>query len=235
MRHRKAGRRLDRHSQERTALFRNLTMSLFERFGTKHEFVLTSVAKAKEVRGFCERIVTLGMKARRELDAAAKLAGLGSAEDLRKQHVESEKNFAESMKDKPEETRKRFNEHLSRSLHYRRMVLERLGSTTTPKHRSFEFRDAAPRHLRAVAVLMDKIAPRFIARAEENPKNAGGYTRVLKTARGVKGDGSTRALWGFVGGPGPQAQAPEGEANAEAKAPAEKKVEKKAKAASGLR
>src|SRR3954466_10963423 len=91
MRHRKHGRKLDRHSQERKALFRTMTMSLFERFGTKHEFILTSIAKAKEVRGFAEPLITLAMKTRLELDAAAKVAGAASPEDLKKLHVESKK------------------------------------------------------------------------------------------------------------------------------------------------
>lgn len=198
-RHRRAGRRLDRASQEYVALLRNMTMSLFERFGTNHEFILTSIAKAKEVRSFAEKIVTLGIKCRRELDQAAKIAGTEDAAALRKLHEESKKSFTKMFEGKPEETRKKFREHLDRSLHYRRLIIQRLGSTTTPTHRAFEFRDAAPRHERAVAMLVDKIAPRFIARADENPKAAGGYTRVLKTSQWVKGDGSTKALWGFVG------------------------------------
>jgi len=45
MRHRKAGKKLDRRDQERVALYRNLTISLIERFGTPKEYILTSVAK----------------------------------------------------------------------------------------------------------------------------------------------------------------------------------------------
>ena len=198
-RHRRAGRRLDRHSTERLALFRNMTMSLVERFGTNKEFILTSIAKAKEARKFAERLVTMAIKCRKELEAAAKIAGNANAEDLRKSHEEAKKSFTKAMEGKPEETRKKFREHLDRSLHYRRLIIERLGSTTTPTHRAFEFRDAAPRHERVVTALVDKVAPRFIARAEENPKAVGGYTRILKTSEWVKGDGSTKALWGFVG------------------------------------
>jgi ribosomal protein L17 len=176
-----------------------MTMSLFERFGTNHEFILTSIAKAKEARGFAERIITLGIKCRRELDQAAKIIGAADAIALRTQHVESSANFKQAMEGQPDEKKKKFREHLDRSLHYRRQIIERLGSTTTPRHRAFEFRNQPPRHERAVKMLVEKIAPRFIARADENPKNAGGYTRVLKTAQWVKGDGSTKALWGFVG------------------------------------
>jgi ribosomal protein L17 len=174
-------------------------MSLFERFGTKTEYVLTTVAKAKEARGFAERIVTLGMKARAELDAAARAAGLASAEELTKAHVESDKNYAGWIADRPAEAQKKFKEHLARSLHYRRLIIQRLGTCQTPAYRSSDFEGTPPRHERAIATLLTKIAPRFLRRREENPKNQGGYTRVLKTSLWTKGDGSTRALWGFVG------------------------------------
>jgi large subunit ribosomal protein L17 len=199
-RHRRVGRRLDRHSQERVALFRNMTMSLFERFGTNKEHILTSIAKAKEVRSFAEKIVTLGIKCRKELDAAAKIAGFEDAVALRKEHESSKKSFKKLLEGKSDDVKKKFNEHMSHSLHFRRLIVERLGTTTTPTHRAFEFREQGPRHERAIAKLVDEIAPRFIARSEENPKNAGGYTRVLKTSSWVKGDGSTKALWGFIGG-----------------------------------
>src|SRR4051812_9109245 len=92
-RHRRAGRRLDRRSEERIALFRNMTMSLVESFGTNKEFILTGLEKAKEARKYAERIVTLSIKCRKELDAAAKIAGTNNADDLRKQHAESKKSF----------------------------------------------------------------------------------------------------------------------------------------------
>jgi ribosomal protein L17 len=199
-RHRRVGRRLDRHSSERLALFRNMTMSLVECFGANKEFILTGLAKAKEARKFAERIVTLSIKCRKELDAAAKVIGVNSAEDLQKQHEESKKSYAKTLEGKPAETVKKFHDHMGRSLHLRRLIIERLGSTQIPTYRAFEFRDKAARHERVVEVLIDKVAPRFIARAEENPKNQGGYTRILKTGLWVKGDGSTRVLWGWVGG-----------------------------------
>lgn len=55
MRHRKKGRYLGRNTKHRRALFRNLVTSLLE-----HERIETTEAKAKEVRGFAERMITLG-------------------------------------------------------------------------------------------------------------------------------------------------------------------------------
>lgn len=57
MRHRVAGRHLSRTSSHRLALRRNLVSSLFE-----HETISTTVEKAKEVKSFAEKLITLGKK-----------------------------------------------------------------------------------------------------------------------------------------------------------------------------
>ena len=54
MRHLKAGRRLGRNASHRLAMFRNMTMALI-----RHERIITTVAKAKEVRPFIEKLITL--------------------------------------------------------------------------------------------------------------------------------------------------------------------------------
>ncbi|MFA5968240.1 MAG: 50S ribosomal protein L17 [Sphingomonas sp.] len=57
MRHRVGGRKLSRTSAHRTALFRNLAAALI-----KHEQITTTVAKAKELRPYVEKLVTLAKK-----------------------------------------------------------------------------------------------------------------------------------------------------------------------------
>ena len=57
MRHRVAGRHLGRTSSHRLALRRNMVASLFE-----HETISTTLPKAKEVRGFAEKLITLAKK-----------------------------------------------------------------------------------------------------------------------------------------------------------------------------
>ena len=54
MRHRKAGRKLNRNSSHRDAMFRNMAASLFQ-----HETIRTTVAKAKELRRVAEPLITL--------------------------------------------------------------------------------------------------------------------------------------------------------------------------------
>ena len=55
MRHKKKGRQLGRKTKHRWALFRNLVTSLLEQ-----ERIETTEAKAKEIRGFTDRMITLG-------------------------------------------------------------------------------------------------------------------------------------------------------------------------------
>ena len=55
MRHRKSGRQLGRNTKHRKALFRNLLTSLFE-----HERIETTAAKAKELRGLTDKVISLG-------------------------------------------------------------------------------------------------------------------------------------------------------------------------------
>ena len=54
MRHRKSGRKLNRNSSHRKAMFRNMSASLFE-----HEMIRTTLAKAKELRRKAEPLITL--------------------------------------------------------------------------------------------------------------------------------------------------------------------------------
>jgi large subunit ribosomal protein L17 len=55
MRHRKKGRQLGRNTKHRKALYRNLLTSLLE-----HERIETTEAKAKELRGLTDKMITLG-------------------------------------------------------------------------------------------------------------------------------------------------------------------------------
>ncbi|MBP8233680.1 MAG: 50S ribosomal protein L17 [Rhizorhabdus sp.] len=57
MRHRVGGRKLQRTASHRTALFRNQSAALI-----KHEQIMTTLAKAKELRPYVEKLVTLAKK-----------------------------------------------------------------------------------------------------------------------------------------------------------------------------
>ncbi len=57
MRHRKKGRKLSRTASHRRATLRNMAASLF-----LHERIETTTAKAKELRPFAERLITLAKR-----------------------------------------------------------------------------------------------------------------------------------------------------------------------------
>ena len=57
MRHRMSGRKLNRTSKHRQMLFRNMSQALI-----KHEQIVTTLAKARELRPVVERLVTLGKR-----------------------------------------------------------------------------------------------------------------------------------------------------------------------------
>ena len=55
MRHQKSGRKFNRTSSHREAMFRNMAASLF-----KHELIKTTLPKAKELRRVAEPLLTIG-------------------------------------------------------------------------------------------------------------------------------------------------------------------------------
>ncbi len=57
MRHQNSGRKLNRNSSHRQAMFRNMVVSLF-----RYEQIRTTLPKAKELRRFAEPLITLGKK-----------------------------------------------------------------------------------------------------------------------------------------------------------------------------
>src|SRR5438309_2269390 len=95
MRHRKAGRHLNRNAAHRRSLFRNLSRALIT-----HEQIVTTVPKAKELRPFIERLITLAKKAN------AAVNGIG-----------------------PENEKLDENARRIKALHYRRQAMSLLGPT----------------------------------------------------------------------------------------------------------
>lgn len=57
MRHRTAGRKLNKSSSHRLAMLRNMVTSLLE-----HERIVTTLPKAKELRKAAEKMITLGKR-----------------------------------------------------------------------------------------------------------------------------------------------------------------------------
>ena len=74
MRHRISGRKLNRTSSHRKAMFRNMSASLI-----KHEQITTTLPKAKELRPIVEKLITIGKKG----DLAARRQALRDIPDTK--------------------------------------------------------------------------------------------------------------------------------------------------------
>lgn len=74
MRHRKSGRKLNRTASHRKALLGNLATSLFQ-----HERIQTTTARAKELRPFAEKLITLARRG--DLHARRKAAAVIKTDD----------------------------------------------------------------------------------------------------------------------------------------------------------
>ena len=73
MRHGKVYRKLGRHSSHRMAMFANMAASLI-----KHEQIVTTLPKAKELRPIVEKLITLGKKG----DLAARRQAISEMRDI---------------------------------------------------------------------------------------------------------------------------------------------------------
>jgi large subunit ribosomal protein L17 len=89
MRHHRAHRKFHREKRQRTALLKSLSRSL-----VLHEEIVTTVAKAKELRPFIEKLVTVSktptIASRRNV-----MVQIGSAEAVKKLHTDLAKRYAD--------------------------------------------------------------------------------------------------------------------------------------------
>lgn len=174
MRHRIRQRKLNRTSEHRKALQRNMAQNLIE-----HGQVTTTLAKAKDVQPFFERLVTLAIKARTRAaadDAAGALRArrgihrlLGDRALIPKDHQEAYTGMS--------------NAGRARTL---RMASGRRYRTGEPKGR-LAFTAQAVTHR-----LIETIASRF----EDRP---GGYTRLIRLPQRRIGDSAKLATIQLVG------------------------------------
>jgi len=166
MRHRVDRRKLNRTSEHRTALRRNMAQSLFE-----HGQIRTTLPKAKDLRPFVERLITLARRARDgSLAARQRLTSLLGDRAII-----------------PEENREQYEEMSSAARH--RVLRARSGR----RHRLGQARGG--QKFTAVSVvhhLINNVAGNYADRP-------GGYTRVIRLGRTSKGDNAPLAVLQLVG------------------------------------
>ncbi len=174
MRHRIHNRKLNRTSEHRRALCRNMAQDLVE-----HGALTTTLPKAKNLRPYIERIITLAVRARRlgqSGDVAGALSARRRIHSLLGDRVlipEEHRPAYESMSD----AARTQSTHMSSGRRYR---------TGEPKGR-LAFTAESITHR-----LIEKIAPRFSDRP-------GGYTRIIRLAGWRVGDSSPLAMVQLVG------------------------------------
>jgi len=169
MRHRVAGRKLSRTSAHRLALRRNLVQSLIE-----HDAVRTTLAKAKEVRPFAEKLVTLAIDGSLAARQRA-IALLTERSIIPKEHQAEYDRLSDAKREKALRARS--------GRRYR-------ASTTRP---GVKFTAESVIHK-----LFTEIGPRMKKRNEARGCG-GGYTRIIKLADRRLGDGGPLALLQWVG------------------------------------
>jgi len=170
MRHRVGGRRLNRTTSHRVALRRNLAQSLFE-----HGEVRTTIPKAKEVRPFVERLVTLAVRG----DLAARQRAEALLQDraiIPAEHREEYDRLSDAKRDKVIRARS--------GRRYR-------APTTRP---GVKFTAQSVLHK-----LFSDIGPQMKRRAEARG-SGGGYTRIIKLPDRRLGDGGELAILQLVSG-----------------------------------
>ena len=161
MRHLVADRKLNRTTEHRHAMQRNLAQNLFERGQ-----VTTTLPKAKAVRPFCERLITLAKRAKSGSQPARRriVQLLGDRAVIDQDHQE---------------------EYEAMSLVKRRKVLR---SRSGRRHRLGQAKGGLKFTADSIVRrLIDEVAPMF---TERN----GGYTRIIRLGTGRPGDNSPRAV-----------------------------------------
>jgi large subunit ribosomal protein L17 len=171
MRHRKKGRVLGRKPAHRKALFRNMVSALFLTLDDNPDAenapkikgrIVTTLPKAKEIRPMVEKCITIAKRALPSIENAAPFA-----------------TSARRGSDEWKAWRK--------SDQHARWVAART-PLVNAKRRLFTML----RSKRAVELLFDVVAPRFVDRA-------GGYTRIARLAKPRLGDAGIRAILELVG------------------------------------
>lgn len=174
MRHRIHHRKLNRTAEHRKALRRNMAQSLFE-----HGRLTTTVPKAKDLRPFVERLVSLAIKVRVRREGGDPAGSLRARRQLHKLLTDrgmipaAHREDYAVMSDAARE----------RTL---RMASGRRYRTGQPKGR-LAFTAESVTHR-----LVETIAPRY----EDRP---GGYTRIVRLATRRVGDSSKLAMLQLVG------------------------------------
>ncbi len=174
-------RKLGRTSDQRKALLRNQVTNLL--YNGK---IVTTEAKAKEVKKIAEKLITLAVKEKDNFETVTVTAKVArkDADGKRVKEVVDGKKVTVY-----DEVEKEIKKDLPSRLHARRQMLQVLYSVKeVPTQNAGKKRNT--KEIDMVAKMFDEIAPKYADRK-------GGYTRIVKIGQ-RKGDGAMEVLLELV-------------------------------------
>ena len=170
-------RKLGRTSNQRKAMLRSLATSLIY-----HGKIVTTEARAKEVRKMVEPLIALAVKEKDNYETVKVTAKVARKDKDGKRVKEVVDGKKVTVYD---EVEKEIKKDMPSRLHARRQMLKVLyGVTEVPAAAAGKKRNTKSVDL--VAKIFDDVAPKYVGRN-------GGYTRIVKIGQ-RKGDGAMEVL-----------------------------------------
>ena len=170
-------RKLGRTSSQRKALIRNQVTALLN-----NGKIVTTEAKAKEVKKIAEKLITLAVKEKDNFETVKVTAKVARKDKDGKRVKEVVDGKKVTVYD---EVEKEIKKDMPSRLHARRQMLKVLyGVTEVPAAAAGKKRNTKSVDL--VAKIFDDVAPKYVGRN-------GGYTRIVKIGQ-RKGDGAMEVL-----------------------------------------
>ena len=203
MRHKKRGKKLGRNASHRKAMFRNMANSLFE-----YEKIVTTAPKAKALRPFVEKLITLARTGAKAYTAAEQLREKASDHDKQASDllVEANRKKADGKNDERQELLERrkllikeryellaeWRKAVAPALHVRRQLIAKLGN----RDLNDDEKTRAPstdreEYSTVIQKLMGKIGPHYYERP-------GGYTQILRLSKRRLGDAGENVMISLV-------------------------------------
>ena len=176
-------RKLGRTSSQRKALLRGQVTSLL---ASKDGRIITTEARAKEVKKIVEGLIALAVKEKDNFEMV-KITAKVARKDKDGKRVKEEKDGKRVTV--YDEVEKEIKKDMPSRLHARRQILKVLYTVTeVPQKNAGKKRNT--KEIDLVAKLFDEIAPKYVGRN-------GGYTRIVKIGQ-RKGDGAMQVVLEFV-------------------------------------
>ena len=174
-------RKLGRTSSQRKAMMRSLTTALIA-----HGRIVTTEARAKEIRSQVEHLIALAVKEKDNYEMVtvkAKVARKDANGKRVKEVVDGKKVTVFDTVDKEIKREKPSRLHARRQMNKMLYGITEIPDTTAGRRKGTKKVDVASK-------LFDEIAPKYVSRN-------GGYTRIVKIGQ-RKGDGAMEVLLELV-------------------------------------